>query len=203
MSRTLLVATHNAHKTEEIRAILADHFDEVSDLTSVPGAVAPDENGTTFLENSAIKALAASREAAGVLVLADDSGLEVDGLGGEPGVYSSRYAGIDASDADNRARLLAELKDGMSRQARFRCVLTLAKDGEVIAQFDGKVEGRIAEAERGSGGFGYDSLFIPEGYDQSFGELPATMKNQFSHRARALEAFRDWLDGSGDRSTDH
>lgn len=194
MSRTLLVATHNAHKTGEIREILADHFDSVTDLTTIPGAVAPEENGTTFAANSEIKALAASRSAPGVLVLADDSGLEVDGLGGEPGVYSSRYAGPDASDADNRVKLLAELKDGLSRQARFRCVLTLAKDGVVVAQFDGKVEGRIAEAERGNGGFGYDSLFIPDGHDQSFGELPATVKNEFSHRARALEAFRDWLE---------
>lgn len=193
MSRSLLVATHNAHKTEEMREILADHFDTVTDLTTVPGAVVPDENGTTFAANSEIKALAASRSAPGLLVLADDSGLEVDGLGGAPGVYSSRYAGAGASDAANRLKLLAELAPGGSRTARFRCVLTLAKDGEVVAQFDGKVEGRIADSEIGSGGFGYDSLFIPEGYEHSFGELPASVKNGISHRANALAAFREWL----------
>ncbi len=195
MSRSLLVATHNAHKTGEMREILADHFDTVTDLTTIPGAVAPEESGSTFAANSEIKAVAASLSAPGVLVLADDSGLEVDGLEGAPGVYSSRYAGVGASDADNRVKLLAELKDGLSRQARFRCVLTLARDGAVVAQFDGKVEGRIADTMTGDGGFGYDPLFIPEGYEQSFGELAAGVKNGISHRANALAAFREWLKG--------
>ncbi len=199
MSRTLLVATHNAHKTGEIRAILADQFETVTDLTSLPGSEAPEEAGATFAENSAIKALAASRLLPGAFVLADDSGLEVDALGGAPGVHSSRYSGEGATDASNRAKLLAELSRSeladAPLSARFRCVLTVARDGGVVAQFDGTVEGRIAASETGSGGFGYDSLFVPDGHEASFGELPESVKNAMSHRARALAKFREWLDG--------
>jgi XTP/dITP diphosphohydrolase len=112
-------------------------------------------------------------------------------------VYSSRYSGEDATDASNRVKLLAELARpdlvGTPRTARFRCVVTLAKGGEVLATFDGAVEGRIAEAETGTGGFGYDSLFIPAGHVASFGELPESVKNGMSHRARALAKFRGWL----------
>ncbi len=197
MSRKLLVATHNSHKTSEIREILADHFDEVCDLADEPGAVPPEETGTTFAENSAIKALAVGGGREGVWVLADDSGLEVDALGGAPGVFSARYSGEGASDADNRARLLAELAcpehAESARTARFRCVLSLARDGEMVAQFDGAVEGRILAGERGCGGFGYDSLFVPEGFEESFGELPESVKNAISHRARALAKLREWL----------
>jgi len=198
MSGTLLVATHNAHKTGEMRAILADYFDQVTDLSSLPGMGAPEEDGATFAENSTIKALAASRAHPEALVLADDSGLEVDALGGAPGVHSARYAGVGADDAQNRAKLLAELakpeQAGLPRTARFRCVLTLARGGVPVAQFDGSVEGRIAEQEQGSGGFGYDCLFIPEGHEVSFGELSEAEKNAISHRARALAHFREWLE---------
>jgi len=198
MPGTLLIATHNAHKTGEIRAILADHFETITDLTVLPGMVPPEETGTTFAENSAIKALAASRAMPEAFVLADDSGLEVDALGGAPGVFSSRYSGKDATDASNRARLLAELARDESttapRTARFRCVVTIARGGEAVAQFEGAVEGRIATAETGTGGFGYDSLFIPDGHESSFGELPESVKNGMSHRARALEKFREWLE---------
>ena len=196
MAETLIVATHNSHKTEEMRAILGDLFDEITDLISIPGLVPPEENGSTFAENSSIKALAASRGRPDALVLADDSGLEVDALGGAPGIYSSRYSGEDATDASNREKLLEELsKDehaGKERTARFRCVVTVAQNGEVKGQFDGAVEGCIAEAMTGDGGFGYDPLFVPEGYDQSFGELSEEVKNGMSHRGRALEKFRAW-----------
>ena len=199
MPGTLLVATHNAHKTGEMRAILASYFDEVTDLTSVPGMEPPEETGTTFAENSAIKALEASRKRPGVLVLADDSGLEVDALGGAPGVFSSRFSGEGATDASNRTKLLFELSRpevaAEPRTARFRCVITIARDGEILASFDGAVEGRIASAESGTGGFGYDSLFVPNGHDASFGELSEAIKNGMSHRARALEKFREWLAG--------
>ena len=131
-------------------------------------------------------------------ILADDSGLEVDALGGAPGIYSSRFAGENATDATNREKLLSELAKpehaNSPRTARFRCVVTIAKGGEVMAQFDGTVEGRIAELMSGEGGFGYDPLFIPEGYDQSFGELSEEIKNSMSHRSRALEKFRNWLE---------
>lgn len=192
----LLVATHNAHKTGEMRAILGDLFDEITDLTSVPDAVPPVEDGITFAENSAIKALSASREEPEALVLADDSGLEVDALGGAPGIFSSRFAGEGATDADNREKLIEELAKpehaGKPRTARFRCVVTVARAGEVLGTFDGTVEGRIADAMTGEGGFGYDPLFVPDGHGRSFGELPEEIKNGMSHRGRALEQFRSW-----------
>ncbi len=197
MPRTLLVATHNAHKTKEIRDILSDLFDEIIDLSRFSDRPAPEETGSNFAENSAIKALDASRHAPDALVLADDSGLEVDALNGDPGVHSARYAGEHASDADNRRKLLMALGQpehaDSPRTARFRCVITLAKNGKILARFDGSIEGTIATTETGDGGFGYDSLFIPEGYHQSFGELSAEQKNSMSHRARALEKLSAWL----------
>ena len=197
MPGTLLIATHNAHNTGEMRAILRSHFDLITDLTELPGMNPPDEDGATFAENSAIKALAASRAMPEAFILADDSGLEVDALDGAPGIHSARYSGDGATDASNRDKLLGELAlpehAGSPRTARFRCAVTLAKGGEVIARFDGTVEGRIADAMSGEGGFGYDPLFIPDGYDQSFGELSEEVKNGMSHRGRALEKFREWL----------
>lgn len=197
--QSLVIATHNTHKTDEIRAILGDRFSEVSDLTALPDFVPPEETGTTFEANARIKALAASEKLpAGTLVLADDSGLEVDGLDGAPGVYSARYAGENANDAANRAKLLVELtgKTGDARQARFRCVMAMARDNMVMATFDSTVEGVIIEEERGEGGFGYDALFVPEGYEKTFAELSAETKNQLSHRARALEEVVSFL-GNG------
>lgn len=198
MPDTLLVATHNAHKTAEIETILSDQFVTITDLTAIPGMTPPIEDGSTFSENSAIKALAASREMPDALVLADDSGLEIDALGGAPGIYSARYAGEDATDAENRDKALAELAkpehDGKSRTGRFRCVISIARGGEVLASFDGAVEGSIADEMTGEGGFGYDPIFVPEGHTQSFGELSAEVKNGMSHRGRALEKFREWLD---------
>lgn len=197
MSGTLLVATHNAHKTGEMRAILGAYFDAITDLTAIPGMEPPVEDGETFAANSTIKALAASSERPESLILSDDSGLEVDALGGAPGIYSARYSGEDATDATNREKLLAELAKpehaASPRTARFRCVVTVAKGGEVVAQFDGAVEGCISEVMTGEGGFGYDPIFIPEGYDQSFGQLSEEIKNGMSHRGRALEKFVAWL----------
>ncbi len=197
MPGILLVATHNAHKTGEIRSLLGEHFETIADLTTFPGMTPPEEDGTTFAENSEMKALAASRAMPEALVLADDSGLEVDALGGAPGIHSSRFSGENATDASNREKLLDELarpeNSGKPRTARFRCVITIARGGETVAQFEGTVEGRIAESERGTGGFGYDSLFLPDGHEASFGELPETIKNGMSHRGRALAGFRKWL----------
>ena len=194
----LLIATKNAHKTAEIRAMLPDR--EVSDLTAYPEIPAPEETGATFTENATIKALAASARFAG-LVLADDSGLEVDALGGAPGVISARYAGPGATDADNRARLLRELDAtgarGKARTARFRCVMALAEHGAVLGTFDGAVEGIIINQEKGGGGFGYDALFVPEGCCETFGELSAETKNQLSHRARALAKLAAFLHARG------
>jgi len=184
----LLIATKNAHKTAEIRAILGDAW-EVSDLTAHPEVPAPDETGATFEENARIKAEAASRIFPGV-VLSDDSGLEVDALGGEPGVHSALYAGTHGDDAANRARLKRELLARGAPQpwrARFRCTMAIAQRGRTLAVCDGRVEGRVISEERGGGGFGYDAMFIPDGHAETFGEFLPEGKNTLSHRARALE----------------
>jgi XTP/dITP diphosphohydrolase len=186
----LLIATKNAHKTEEIRAILGEAW-TIEDLTAHPEIESPEETGATFAENAGIKALAASRKFDGY-VLADDSGLEADALGGAPGVISARYAGVNATDQENRARLLRELKH-FPTKARFRCVICIAVGETIVGTFDGTVEGSIISAERGAGGFGYDALFVPSGFDQTFGELPAATKNKLSHRAAALRAAQDFL----------
>jgi XTP/dITP diphosphohydrolase len=191
--QNLLIATKNAHKTAEFRAVLSREW-QVSDLCDYPQIASPEETGETFAENASLKALSASHVFSG-WVLADDSGLEVDVLGGAPGVYSARYAGVGASDADNRLRLLRELSgfpDPAQRRARFRCVLALARAGHIVERFAGACEGRIQMQEAGAGGFGYDAIFVPEGYSASFGELPSELKNQISHRARAVALFTQW-----------
>ena len=182
----LLIATRNAHKTGEIRAILGPTW-EVTDLTAHPDVPSPEETGATFAENAEIKALAASRVFDGI-VLADDSGLEVDALDGAPGVRSARYAGPGATNADHRAKLLHSLDGirGKARSGRFCCAMVLAKAGAVLGTFEGAVEGVIVNGERGEGGFGYDALFVPEGHCKTFAQLPPSIKNALSHRARAL-----------------
>lgn len=189
----ILLATRNAHKTAEIATLLAGQFD-VRDLTAHPDAPEVAETGTTFAANAALKSNAISAHVHGY-ALADDSGLEVDALGGDPGVYSARYAGPQATDADNNTLLLANLEklSAGTRAARFRCVLALSRDGELIGTFPGVIEGTIIPELRGPSGFGYDPLFVPEGHTQTFGQLPAAVKNSISHRARALAAFRDWI----------
>ena len=185
--RSLLIATKNAHKTAEIRAILGDAW-EVSDLTAHPEVPAPEETGVTFEENARIKAEAASLVFPGI-VLSDDSGLEVDALGGEPGVQSALYAGTHGDDAANRARLKRELAlcgKAEPWTARFRCAMAVAQAGRMVAVCEGRVEGRVIAEERGSGGFGYDALFIPDGHVGTFAQLPIEVKNTLSHRARAL-----------------
>ncbi|MEO0416390.1 MAG: RdgB/HAM1 family non-canonical purine NTP pyrophosphatase [Verrucomicrobiota bacterium] len=196
MSQALVIATKNSHKTEEIVAILGGHFSQITDLNEFPDMPQAIEDGDTFLANAKIKALAASLELKGKFVLSDDSGLEVDALDGAPGVYSARYAGPEATDENNRVKLagaLARVEDVDQRSGRFRCVLVLAKDGQVIADFDGTCEGHIATEEQGEGGFGYDPMFVPQGYEDSFGVLSAEIKNQLSHRGRALAEFKEWL----------
>ena len=190
----LLIATRNAHKTAEFAAILGREF-SVTDLRSLSDFPEVEETGATFAENAALKALAASRQTRG-LVVADDSGLEVEALGGAPGIYSARYAGPDASDRDNIAKLLTELANteaGAEPRARFVCALCLARDGELLAQYEGAVEGRITTSLRGSDGFGYDPVFVPGGYEQTFAELGADVKNCISHRARAISRLREYL----------
>jgi len=191
----LVFATSNAHKTEEVSAILGDAW-QVEDLRAHPGVVLDEETGDTFEANAIIKAVSGSRTLPSQLVLADDSGLEVDALGGAPGVRSARYAGENATAADNRAKLKAELarKSMYTRfAARFHCCMVLVRDGEVLHITHGTVEGRLITQEQGEGGFGYDPLFIPDGFSDTFGVLPAETKNQLSHRARALAAMKEKL----------
>lgn len=193
---TLVIATRNAHKVEEIAAMLGGSFD-VRDLSALPDAPEVEETGTTFLANATLKALALSAITED-LVLADDSGLEVDALDGAPGVYSARFAGARADDLANNSKLIREMEGVVParRTGRFRCVMVLARAGEVLAHFDGAVEGRLLEESRGEAGFGYDPLFVPDGHDLSFAELGPEVKNQLSHRARAVAQLVAWLNES-------
>jgi XTP/dITP diphosphohydrolase len=195
-ARKILLATRNSHKTAEFRAILGAGW-EVEDLQAHPDFPEVEETGETFAENAALKALAASAQLdPETYVLADDSGLAVDALDGAPGVHSARYAADagtrgNSDDATNRCKLIGELaRIGASAEteatARFICYIAVARGGKSIAGFEGTVEGRVIAEERGAGGFGYDPLFVPAGYAQTFGELPAETKNRLSHRAAAL-----------------
>lgn len=187
----LILATRNAHKTAEIRAMIGDRF-EVMDATAFPELPEIAETGTTFLENARLKAEGVSHRVAG-WVLSDDSGLEVDALGGAPGVWSSSFGGEEGNHTKNNARLLSVMAGKMDRTARFRCTMVLARDGAEQANFTGNVQGRLVDALHGSGGFGYDPLFIPDGHAQTFAELGDEIKNQLSHRARALEQVIKFL----------
>ena len=150
-----------------------------------------EESGLTFEANAILKAVEASNHCPG-LVVADDSGLEVDALEGAPGVYSARYAGKGATDADNIAKLLVELArcDSAPFSARFRCALALAQEGRILQTVNGLVEGTVVGVPRGRAGFGYDPVFQPLGYDQTFGELSSVEKNRNSHRAGAIRLLR-------------
>lgn len=188
----LIVATRNAHKTSEIRSMLGDRF-EVVDATAFPEFPQIEETGTTFLENAQLKAEGISRLIDG-WVLSDDSGLEVDALDGAPGVWSSSFGGEEGNNAKNNARLMTEMAGKTDRSARFRCTMVLARDGKEQANFSGAVEGTIIDEPRGTEGFGYDPLFIPTGYEQTFSELGDAVKNTLSHRARALAQITEWLE---------
>jgi len=186
----LLIATRNSKKTKEIRGFFDSEW-EVLDVEELEktGKILPevDETGTTFLENATLKAEGISRDVAG-WVLADDSGLEVDALGGEPGVWSSSFGGEEGNHAKNNERLVLELGkiSEEKRTGRFRCVMVLAREGRRVADFSGSVEGRLIADARGAEGFGYDPHFVPEGYEESFAELGLEVKNTMSHRGRAL-----------------
>ena len=189
----LLVATKNKGKLAELRALLADLPLDVFSVDDVGvGSIVVEEDGATFEANATKKARTFAA-ATMMLTLADDSGLEVDALGGRPGVRSARYAGEGASDAANNQRLLAELAGvpPPQRGARYRCVLAFVRSADDLAplRVEGAWEGRIAEAPRGSGGFGYDPLFIPVGHAGTSAELAPEEKNRLSHRGQALRAL--------------
>ena len=193
--KSLLVATQNKGKLEELRQLLDDLPLELYGLTDFPDVETVPETGESFIENASLKAAGYATQT-GLLTLADDSGLEVDELGGAPGIRSARYAGEGASDTDRTSRLLSELSNitAAKRSARFVSAVAIAtSDGQIINVSVGTCDGHIDLAPRGSGGFGYDPVFIPSGYDKSFGELESAIKNQISHRARALSGARAFL----------
>jgi XTP/dITP diphosphohydrolase len=186
--KELLVATNSAGKVRELSQLLSDFplrlrlLGEFADLSEA------EETGETFAENATLKALYYSAHTR-LLTLSDDSGLVVDALGGAPGVRSARYAGREATYAERMSKLLGELDatGDAERRARFVCVIAVANPSAgTLHTFEGTCEGRIAPAPRGTGGFGYDPLFIPDGHERTFGELPAEVKHSLSHRARAL-----------------
>lgn len=192
--RRLVLATLNQAKAQELQSLLGDVPFEVLPLSAFPGAQLPPEGEASYAANALAKARAAAR-ISGALALADDSGLEVDALAGAPGVGSARYGGPGASDADRCARLLGELR-GVPlerRTARFRCVIALADPAGTEQVVEGVVEGLIAPAPRGQGGFGYDPVFLYPPLGQTFAELPPEVKNRVSHRARALALAREVL----------
>jgi XTP/dITP diphosphohydrolase len=190
----LLVATRNRHKLDEIRAILAQHGVACVGLDEMPAAPEVVEDGDTFEANAIKKAVSLAR-ATGLWTLADDSGLEVEALGGAPGVRSARYAGEPSNDGANNRKLLAELGVRGDRRARFRCAIALADPAGGVRTVSGACPGMILTAARGQGGFGYDPLFVPDGSHLTFAELDGATKNRISHRARALQrAIADWAD---------
>jgi len=223
---TILIATRNAHKVEEIRAILGTQVRCLT-LNDFPGAPKVVEDADTFEGNAAKKSVElakwlschSSPVTRHLFVLADDSGLEVDALNGAPGVHSARFAALDmgaaenSADADNNAKLLRLLANVPSekRAARFRCVIALTPIPESVAEgsspvcyaddfetqtFSGACPGKILFAPRGKEGFGYDPLFVPDGYEQTYAELGEDVKNKISHRAKAMDKLKQWLNSN-------
>lgn len=186
----LLIATRNAHKLEELRAILDLPAVELISVAAFPDAPEVEEDGDTF-EANAIKKAVTLAQYSGLWSLADDSGLEVEALGGLPGVHSARYAGEPTDYRANNAKLLAALTGKTNRRANFRTVIALSSPDGVARTVDGRCEGVIIEELRGREGFGYDPLFLPDGFTQTFAEMAASQKNKISHRANALARAKD------------
>lgn len=189
----LLIATSNEGKLAELRAMLSDLPFDLAGLKDFPNIQPIPETGSTFIENAALKAAGYARQIK-LPTLADDSGLEVKALGGAPGVFSARFLGDGVSYAERNRTLLAALEKATDRSARFVCAVALAgPDGRVFHVLEETCEGHLAKSPRGFGGFGYDPIFIPSGYKQTFGELSLEVKNRISHRARAIAAAREFL----------
>jgi XTP/dITP diphosphohydrolase len=193
--RTLLIATTNLHKLEEYQAMFKDLPYQLLSLNDVLPGMDVEETGTTFRENSELKALTYAR-ASVLLSLADDSGLEIDALGGAPGVYSARFLGVDAT-YEERFRVIFEKLHGLPasrRTARFHCVITIAEPSGVHQSVDGVIEGVITEEARGTNGFGYDPIFLVPSLGKTTAEIPPEHKNQISHRALAASRARALLE---------
>ncbi|MEZ5345063.1 MAG: RdgB/HAM1 family non-canonical purine NTP pyrophosphatase [Pyrinomonadaceae bacterium] len=190
----ILLATTNAGKVRELKDLLAHLPFELLSLNNF-SVIDVEETGTTFKENSELKASSYSRQT-NCWTMADDSGLEVEVLNGAPGVYSARYGGRHASDIENTQKLLTDMSQtpDVKRLAQFVCSVSVADDkGEIQHTTRGVCRGKIAKAPRGNNGFGYDPVFIPEGFDRTFGELSGTVKREISHRSKALKQIITFL----------
>ncbi|MEP0766006.1 MAG: RdgB/HAM1 family non-canonical purine NTP pyrophosphatase [Fimbriimonadia bacterium] len=191
--RRLIIATHNAGKAREMLTILKEHLHdmpvEIRTLADFPGMPKPEEHGDTYLQNAAIKARAAA-DSLHELAIADDAGLEVDALNGEPGLHSRRYAGVETSFADKMTLLLERLKDvpEQERTARFRCAVAVAEPAGPTHLFTDTCEGRIAFERSGTGGFGYDPIFFLPDLGCTMADLTPEQKNRISHRGKTLAA---------------
>ena len=203
METVLVIASHNVHKIREFRSMLKQlgNFDVLS-LIDFPHYQSPPETGDTFEQNAILKATHAAKEL-NQWVLADDSGLVVPALKGAPGIHSRRYAGENATDKENRKKLLFEMRDIQApfRQAYFECWIALASPDGLKKACKGVSEGLITEKERGSLGFGYDSLFIKHEYGKTFAELEEETKNRISHRRKALDKILPFLEAIKDKSS--
>jgi XTP/dITP diphosphohydrolase len=191
----LWVATTNQGKLREIERILADQGVAIHSIKELPAYSAPPETGTTFVENARIKAKSMRSIKNDVWVMGEDSGLEVEGLNGMPGVHSARYAGQNAKDTENTLRVLKmlNLKGAANRNAKFRSTIVLYSPSGEESVFEGQVEGLISKDPRGTEGFGYDAIFIPKGESKTFGELGLAFKNKVSHRSEALRKMLEFL----------
>lgn len=192
----LILASHNLHKIREFREMLKEVKElDVISLRNYPDYQLPEETGETFQENADLKAIDAAK-ALNAIVLADDSGLVVPSLKGAPGVYSARYAGEDATDKENRDKLLKEMQgmEDLERSAYFECCITIAGPEGVLKTVRATCEGVIGEKEKGRNGFGYDPLFIKHDYDKTFAELEEQTKNRISHRRKALDKLLGFLE---------
>ncbi len=186
----LIFATHNKNKAKEVRSLMPA-FIELLSLDDINFHTEIEENANTLEGNALLKAKTIF-EKTGINCFADDSGLLVDALNGAPGVYSARYAGHQKSDEDNMQKLLHELKDKVNKNAHFKTVMALIIDGKEYL-FDGKIEGKIISEKLGSNGFGYDPIFVPDGYNETFAQLDSETKNKISHRAKALKKLLDFI----------
>lgn len=186
----LIFATHNKNKAKEVKSLMPS-FIELLSLDDINFHDEIDETASTLEGNALLKAKTIF-EKTGINCFADDSGLLVDALNGEPGVYSARYAGEQKNDQDNMQKLLHELNDKPNRNAHFKTVMALIIDGKEHL-FEGKIEGKIITEKLGSNGFGYDPIFVPDGYNETFAQLDSETKNKISHRARALQKMLEFL----------
>ena len=194
-NKKFLIGTKNLGKVKELETLLGNLPLRLRSLNDFPGTIEPEETGATFIENAALKARFYALET-GVWTLADDSGLEVEALNNAPGVYSARYAGKNATDAERIEKLIKELNDERdeNRKARFVCAMAISDEtGAIKFMAEGICDGKIAFEAKGANGFGYDPIFIPDGFAETFGELSVDIKQQISHRARAIVKIIQYL----------